>query len=230
MRGIFRWPSGSPHKRPVMNVIHEMTSWSVKKCNQTQQRFDRYQPFNSSADSDYSKEKNRSGASWYSNRSWLCPALLFLHQHASGYRQSFVSLVFCIQCFFFSSKPKQRFPTEHENFADKCDGLFTWRCLDIMYNLHHITLSSQYVNVIVTQYCTACVYGLMGNKVQLKPIFHFWIMTKPDVTTGTDWIGLSGRNWLFGPCYIHSSMPMFRLCQRYKTMHVFVFHCVHLFY
>ena len=47
------------------------------------------------------KKKNRSGASWYSNRSWLCPALLFLHQHASGYRQSFVSLVFCIQCFFF---------------------------------------------------------------------------------------------------------------------------------
>ena len=94
------------------------------------------------------KKKNRSGASWYSNRSWLCPALLFLHQHASGYRQSFVSLVFCIQCFFFfSSKPKQRFPTEHENFADKCDGLFTWRCLDIMYNLHHITLSSQYVIV-----------------------------------------------------------------------------------
>ena len=40
------------------------------------------------------KKKNRSGASWYSNRSWLCPALLFLHQHASGYRQSFVSLVF----------------------------------------------------------------------------------------------------------------------------------------
>ena len=48
---------------------------------------------------------------------------------------------------FFSSKPKQRFPTEHENFADKCDGLFTWRCLDIMYNLDHITLSSQYVIV-----------------------------------------------------------------------------------
>ena len=48
---------------------------------------------------------------------------------------------------FFSSKPKQRFPTEHENFADKRDGLFTWRCLDIIYNLHHIILSSQYVIV-----------------------------------------------------------------------------------
>ena len=181
------------------------------------------------------KKKNQSDVSWYSNRPWLCPVLLFLHQHVGGYRQSFVSQVFCIQClFFFHLNWNTAFQPNMCEVADKCDGLFTRRCLNIiMYNLHHVTFVKSIchcVNVIVTQYCTACVYGLMGNKVQLKPIFHFWIMTKPDVTTGTGWIGLSGRNWLFGPYYAHSQMPMFRLCQRYKTMHVFVFHCVHLFY
>ena len=99
----------------------------------------------------------------------------FSHQHASGYRQSFVSLVFCIQCCcFFLSKPKQRFPTEHLRTVPT----------HVMVYLHDDAYISSYIIsitshspvdmsfcVIVIQYCTAWVYGMMGNEVQLKSIF-----------------------------------------------------------
>ena len=118
MRGILWRPSWSSYRRPLMTVIHEMTSWSMQRCNRKQRRHDRYNMANRFTHQQtqpiQKKEKKRKKIAvvlvdtrtgrdlWL----WFSPAFYI---NMSSIRQSFVASLCHFVNRFLASKPSNGF-------------------------------------------------------------------------------------------------------------------------